>query len=128
MICECGEVVMAGQRLCRGCHAAYMRLYRSRKKLTGEARRRANARSYAHVYLKRGKIQRQPCEVCGDPAEMHHDDYSKPTEVRWLCRGHHHRLHEVARAASRVSIETINGWATKLLNKRKESPASVCEN
>ena len=53
------------------------------------ARQRANARSYANVYLKRGKLVRQPCEVCGADAEMHHDDYSKPLDVRWLCREHH---------------------------------------
>src|SRR5262245_57418077 len=39
--------------------------------------------------LKRGKIKRQPCEVCGSTAQMHHDDYSRPLEVRWLCRPHH---------------------------------------
>jgi hypothetical protein len=45
------------------------------------------------VYLKRGKLTRQPCEVCGAVAQMHHDDYSKPLEVRWLCRGHHLEHH-----------------------------------
>jgi hypothetical protein len=53
------------------------------------------ARSYANVYLRRGKIMRRPCERCGSPdAEMHHDDYSKPLEVRWLCRDHHNLLHD----------------------------------
>jgi len=46
------------------------------------------------MYLRRGKIPRRPCEVCGDPnAEMHHDDYSKPLDIRWLCREHHMDLH-----------------------------------
>jgi hypothetical protein len=32
----------------------------------------------------------QPCEVCGaTKVEKHHPDYSKPLEVRWLCREHH---------------------------------------
>jgi hypothetical protein len=26
-------------------------------------------------------------------AEAHHDDYSKPFEVRWLCRMHHRAVH-----------------------------------
>jgi hypothetical protein len=44
--------------------------------------------------LKRGKIQRQPCERCGaEPAEGHHPDYSKPLEVRWLCVQHHIEQH-----------------------------------
>jgi hypothetical protein len=51
------------------------------------ARRKANARSYANVYLRRGKLKRAPCEVCGHrKAEMHHRDYAKPLAVRWLCR------------------------------------------
>lgn len=39
--------------------------------------------------LNRGEIQRVPC-VCGSvEAEMHHEDYSKPLEVRWMCRECH---------------------------------------
>jgi len=40
-----------------------------------------------------GKLERQPCETCGDKGEAHHDDYSKPFDVRWLCRAHHMELH-----------------------------------
>lgn len=43
--------------------------------------------------VRLGKIQKQPCEICGDPkVEAHHDDYNKPFEVRWLCRQHHCEL------------------------------------
>ena len=60
-----------------------------------EHRRRANARSYAHVYLKRGKLVRQPCQVCGSQdSVMHHEDYDKPLEVTWLCLKHHLERHE----------------------------------
>jgi hypothetical protein len=63
--------------------------------MTAEQRRRDNARSYAGVYLRRGKIQRQECEDCGDPnTEMHHEDYDKPLEVVWLCRDCHLFRHE----------------------------------
>jgi hypothetical protein len=42
--------------------------------------------------VKRGEIKRQPCEVCGNPrSQGHHDDYSKPLEVRWLCSLHHYQ-------------------------------------
>lgn len=41
-----------------------------------------------------GRIVRQPCEVCSQPdAEAHHDDYTKPFDVRWLCQEHHRQVH-----------------------------------
>lgn len=44
--------------------------------------------------IKRGDMERQPCEVCGvSPAQAHHDDYSKPLDVRWLCTLHHAEHH-----------------------------------
>lgn len=58
--------------------------------LTLEQKVKGNARSYAKVYLRRGKIERKPCEVCGAfDSQMHHEDYSKPLEIVWLCRRHH---------------------------------------
>lgn len=68
-----------------------MRKYRANSRLAGKARRNATARSYAHVYIARGKLVRQPCEVCGSlKTQVHHQDYTKPiTEIRWFCREHH---------------------------------------
>lgn len=46
--------------------------------------------------LRDGRMKKEPCCVCGDPkAEAHHDDYSKPLEVRWLCRIHHLAFHRL---------------------------------
>ena len=34
------------------------------------------------------------CEICGNPkVDAHHDDYSRPRDVRWLCRAHHRQHH-----------------------------------
>jgi hypothetical protein len=44
--------------------------------------------------VRRGKLVKQPCEVCGLRADAHHDDYAKPLDVRWLCPSHH-QLHHV---------------------------------
>jgi hypothetical protein len=83
-----------GQRYCRACHAAYMRENRpAYSELSPEERAKGNARSMARVYQRRGKIVPQPCEQCGAPAQKHHDDYSRPLDVRWLCRKHHMELH-----------------------------------
>ncbi|MFK0688015.1 hypothetical protein ACFX5Q_07395 [Mesorhizobium sp. IMUNJ 23033] len=45
--------------------------------------------------LRRGLIERQPCEVCGttDNVDGHHPDYRKPADVIWVCRLHHRREH-----------------------------------
>lgn len=42
------------------------------------------------IAIKKGKILKEPCTVCGsEKSEGHHEDYSKPLEVIWLCRLHH---------------------------------------
>lgn len=44
--------------------------------------------------IERGDLVRMPCEVCGAVrVDAHHDDYSNPLQVRWLCRPHHHQHH-----------------------------------
>lgn len=64
-----------------------------RRKTPLDATKRA-----AHVAVgnavKSGRLVRQPCEKCGDvEAQAHHDDYSKPLDVRWLCFTHHREHH-----------------------------------
>ena len=45
--------------------------------------------------LEDGTLIKQPCEVCGEKkVHGHHDDYSKPLEVKWLCDKHHKALHK----------------------------------
>lgn len=61
-------------------------------------RLRVFAKNQVNSSIRSGKLTRDPCEVCGDPkSEGHHDDYSKPLDVRWLCHTHHvehHRAQE----------------------------------
>ena len=42
-----------------------------------------------------GVIKKLPCEKCGviEDVHGHHEDYSKPLEVNWLCRQHHTEEH-----------------------------------
>ena len=49
--------------------------------------------------IRRGRLVRPGiCSVCRETCkpEAHHDDYSKPLEVRWLCRPCHCRHHRLA--------------------------------
>jgi hypothetical protein len=87
-----------GGRYCLECHAEYSRQNRSKWPLTAEQRKRNNARSYLHVYVKRGKIKKLPCEECqNSKSEGHHPDYSKPLQVIWLCKKHHRKKHYAKR-------------------------------
>jgi ribosomal protein S27AE len=44
--------------------------------------------------IKNGSIQKGPCESCSKrSAVAHHDDYSDPLVVRWLCSSCHKKLH-----------------------------------
>jgi len=55
----------------------------------------------ANNAIKASIIKRQPCEVCGaiENVHKHHDDYSKPLEVRWLCCQHHFEHHKELKEA-----------------------------
>lgn len=49
-----------------------------------------SARKIAYHTIKKGVLIKQPCEVCGEvKVDAHHDDYTKPLDIRWLCRKHH---------------------------------------
>jgi hypothetical protein len=64
-----------------------------------ENREKIRAHKRVSKAVAAGKIQRLPCEVCGTtPTDAHHHDYSKPLDVRWLCRFHHGEEHRKARA------------------------------
>jgi hypothetical protein len=84
-----------------------MREWRKTHPLSAEQHFRDNARSYANVYKQRGKLSPQPCEVCGSlEVEMHHDDYSKPLQVRWFCRPHHLDLGAWHQLLDRLNCQT----------------------
>ncbi len=53
--------------------------------------------------LRDGRLVKGPCEVCGtaDSVQGHHDDYSRPLEVRWLCVTHHAEHHKLEREQAR---------------------------
>jgi ribosomal protein S27AE len=64
------------------------------KARTPEARIKVSANRKVQNCIKRGLLLRQPCERCGStPAQAHHDDYSRPLDVRWLCPSHHVNWH-----------------------------------
>ena len=67
----------------------------SNKVSTARYPEKDKARSLAKYALKKGEIAVLPCEVCGstEKVQMHHEDYSNPLEVIWLCIKHHKEVH-----------------------------------
>lgn len=59
----------------------------------------AKAHDKISTLAKKGRIKKECCEKCGsEVAEAHHDDYSKPLEVRWLCKTCHMEWHRFNKA------------------------------
>lgn len=105
-----------GQRYCRRCQREYQRERHRRgienyASLAPEAKRKARVRALANAAIRKGELQRRPCEVCGTTVDVqkHHPDYDRPLDVVWLC-GPHHRDRERQEAeddGARVKRETL---------------------
>lgn len=67
----------------------------ARQRLDERFRQRVRARALVGKAIREGRLVRGPCEVvgCTERATAHHEDYSRPLEVRWLCRVHHGMEH-----------------------------------
>jgi hypothetical protein len=52
------------------------------------------ARTAVNNAIRDGRLMPKPCVICGDnEVHGHHEDYSKPLEVVWLCPRHHKDAH-----------------------------------
>ena len=52
--------------------------------------------------LRKGTLIKKPCEVCGKlKVQAHHEDYSKPLDVKWLCEDHHPKKTKQGRSNTR---------------------------
>lgn len=84
----------------------YGRIYSQSEKgkkthlLSSKKYRRANphkvkSKNIVNNAIRDGKIKREPCELCGSIFNIHghHENYTKPLEIIWLCRRHHVDLH-----------------------------------
>ena len=70
------------------------KVYEIRKRYNEANPQKKNARAYLYWAIKKAKIKRGICEVCGEEkVDGHHEDYNKPLEVNWLCRKHHKGIH-----------------------------------
>ena len=72
----------------------------------GKANKRKASKKYNSIYPEKKlaqdiakKITSKPCSVkgCNKKGEKHHEDYSKPLDVIFLCYNHHRQLHKACR-------------------------------
>ena len=56
---------------------------------------KALARDLLKQKIRSGKILRLPCAYCGSNIKIHghHEDYSRPYDVIWMCHRHHSNYH-----------------------------------
>ena len=80
----------------------YQKRYRLKHRVLSPQKERA--RRTVDNALARGKLKRKPCVKCGGKAQAHHEDYSKPLEVMWLCPLHHAERHKEIATLSRDKL------------------------
>lgn len=55
---------------------------------------RRRASQMVNNAIRDGKLERQPCFICGDEkSHAHHAHYDLPLVVTWLCPKHHKEAH-----------------------------------
>lgn len=55
---------------------------------------KARARAAVSFALRAGNLERRPCRECGiELVQAHHEDYSRPLDIVWLCEFHHKQRH-----------------------------------
>lgn len=69
---------------------------KNRKRWRSENPDRAKAHSAVNYAVRTKKIEKEPCVFCGrTDVHAHHEDYSRPLDIVWLCPKCHHRLHAI---------------------------------
>ena len=93
---------------CKICKNIYQKQYSKTKAgkrvqmLADQARKekfaeKRSARSKIYHAILKGRLIPTPCLICGDKAEAHHHDYSRPLDVMWLCKTHHIETHNLTK-------------------------------
>lgn len=94
--CRCGnEFASYSGHLCVDCY----RQQRHDKKNDPnyeEQLLKVTVRDLTRRYIKQGILIKETCKICGtnENVEAHHEDYTKPLDIIWLCRNHHRELHK----------------------------------
>ena len=109
--CRCGKPFASYSKyLCSDCATKNRKEYLDRNpevrlKLNEKAAKRRerpdekfkyHARQMVRLALRNGLLEKDVCSICGiDKVDAHHEDYTQPLKVVWLCRKHHLQLHKM---------------------------------
>lgn len=92
----CWECKREYQRVWKQNHPEYANRNRGKRYNQKDNPERDKAHIIVYRAIKQGILHKpNECPLCGKTAKLiaHHDDWSKPLEVRWLCRHCHGILH-----------------------------------
>lgn len=95
------------RHICRACNTARAKAYRATKKgkervyqavyrSVKKNKKHQNARTLLNYHVRVGNVEKpKKCERCEKPERLHghHEDYSKPLDVMWLCTPCHWDRH-----------------------------------
>lgn len=71
-----------------------------------EDQRRQKAHNAVFTAVRSGRLTRQPCLRCGEEKTVaHHEDYSRPLDVMWLCQPCHVKRHKEIRALEGLLVD-----------------------
>jgi hypothetical protein len=66
---------------------------RARAKMKAEHPEKIKARQAVANALRDGRLTKEPCHLCGNEnSEAHHEDYSRPLDVHWVCQDCHQSM------------------------------------
>lgn len=75
----------------------------------------ARAHALVAAAIRSGQLVPELCKICDDEKTVaHHEDYSKPLEVVWLCRKHHRARHKEIGAPLMSSGLLLRGMPNEL--------------
>lgn len=86
---------MVTNKTCLACHRIHIRTRKNKN--SPENKVKCKARSAANDEIRRGKITKPDnCSRCNSTVKIegHHEDYSKPLEIIWLCESCHQEHHK----------------------------------
>lgn len=81
------EYLKVWRKLNKDKNKQYQSDYRIKNKL------KTKARQEVHLAIKSGKLIKKECSCGKKRVEAHHEYYSKPLDIIWLCRSCHIKKH-----------------------------------